>query len=266
MRKDFTLGIIAMCAIMTSGLAFAQSDVATLGQSAPEAAVPASPINPTLGADGKPIQTEAERIEMQKRVLGVLPNYRTADGTKAFVPLTAKGKITIALKDSFDKPSFVVAAALSLIYQAENDNPDFGQGVQGYARRYAAGLGDQIIGNMMTEGFMPALFHEDPRYFRKVNGTFMSRLGYSLTRTLVARDDHGKNTFNFAEIVGNGAGAAIGNLYYPNSRAAHDVMNRTLTSIGTDTVSNVLKEFWPDIKAHYLRKHQEKLEKLAAKQ
>jgi hypothetical protein len=266
MRKDFTLGIFAMSAIITSGLAFAQSDVAQPGQSAPETTLAANPVNPTLGADGKPIQTEAEKLEMQKRVLGVLPNYRTADGTKAFSPLTAGGKINIAVKDSFDKPSFVIAAALSLIYQAENDNPDFGQGVKGYAHRYVAGLGDQIIGNMLTEGFMPALLREDPRYFRKVNGSFMSRLGYSLTRTLVAKDDHGKTCFNFAEVLGNGVGASIGELYYPNSRSAHDVMNRTLTSIGTDTVSNVLKEFWPDIKAHYLRKHQEKLEKLAAKQ
>ncbi len=200
---------------------------------------------------------------MQKRVLGVLPNYRTADGTKAFIPLTAKGKINIAFKDSFDKPSYVIAAALSLIYQAENQNPDFGQGVEGYAHRYATGLADQIIGNMMTEGFMPALLREDPRYFRKVNGSFKSRLGYSLTRTLIAKDDHGKACINFAEILGNGVGASIGELYYPHSRTGADVLSRTITSIGTDTVSNVLKEFWPDIKNHYHKKH---LEKLAAQQ
>jgi hypothetical protein len=268
MRKHFTLGHIAMCAILTSGLAFAQSDptqpVIPPAQPPPAAGstTPAAP-PPALGPDGKPIQTEAERIEMQKRVLGVLPNYRTADGTKAFVPLTAGGKINIAVKDSFDKPSFVIAAFLSLIYQAENDNPDFGQGVKGYAHRYAASLGDQIIGNMMTEGFMPALLHEDPRYFRKVNGSIKSRLGYSLTRTMIAKDDHGKACINFAEILGNGVGASIGELYYPHSRTGADVLNRTLTSIGTDTVSNVLKEFWPDIKNHYRKKH---LEKLAAQQ
>ena len=200
---------------------------------------------------------------MQKRVLGVLPNYRTADGTKAFSPLTAKGKINIAVKDSFDKPSYVIAAILAGFHQAADDNPEFGQGVGGYAHRYATGLGDQIIGNMMTEGFMPALLREDPRYFRKVNGSFMSRLGYSLTRTLIAKDDHGKSCFNFSEVIGNGVGASIGNLYYPNSRTGHDILDRTLTSIGTDTVSNVLKEFWPDIKAHYHKKH---LEKLAAKE
>ncbi len=90
MRKHLTLGIIAMNAILTSGLAFAQSDVAEPVQSNSENSAPAAtpPANqtPLLGADGKPIQTDAEKKEMQKRVLGVLPNYRTADGTKAFSP------------------------------------------------------------------------------------------------------------------------------------------------------------------------------------
>jgi len=115
----------------------------------------------------------------------------------------------------------------------------------------------------MTEGFMPALLREDPRYFRKVNGSFMSRLGYSLTRTMIAKDDHGKTCVNFAEILGNGVAASIGDLYYPGSRSGSDIRNRTLTAIGTDTVSNVLKEFWPDIKRHYREKH---LAKLTAQQ
>src|SRR5260370_7790351 len=143
MRKHSTLGYIATCAILTSGLAFAQSEsaqpVSQPGQSSADPAVPATPAPtaPVLGVDGKPIQTEAEKIEMQKRVLGVLPNYRTADGTKAFVPLTAGGKINIAVKDSFDKPSFVIAAALSFIYQPATQNPTFSQAVQDSAHLYA---------------------------------------------------------------------------------------------------------------------------------
>jgi hypothetical protein len=273
MRKHLSLGLLATSAILTSGLAFAQSDSALPKQSATDPAIPATAPAATvptpgtlatpqaLGPDGKPIQTEEEKIEMQKRILGVLPNYRTADGTKAFIPLTAKGKIHIALKDSFDYPSYAVGAGLSLIYQAENQNPDFGQGVKGYLHRYATSTSDQIIGNMMTEGFMPALMHEDPRYFRKVTGSFWSRLGYSATRTLVGKDDHGKDIPNFSEVIGNGIGAAIGNAYYPHSRTGGDILQRTYTAIGTDTISNILKEFWPDVKNYYHQKH---LEKLAA--
>jgi hypothetical protein len=253
MRKHLSLGFIAASAILTSGLAFAQTDKQS------EAQTPAPAQTPAQAGDDKPVQTEAEKAEQDKRILGVLPNYRTADGTKKFVPLSWKGKIRIASKDSFDYPSYGVGAALSLIYQAENQNPDFGQGVKGYLHRYATSTSDQIIGNMMTEGFMPALLHEDPRYFRKVNGKFWSRLAYASTRTLIARDDHGKNTLNAAELLGNAIGASIGNAYYPQSRSGVDVLSRTLTSVATDTISNLLKEFWPDIKDGYHRRHMRKL-------
>jgi hypothetical protein len=259
MQKHLMPGLIAMGAILTAGLAVAQSDITSPALSTTESTASL----PRLGADGKPIQTEAERVEMEKRVFGVLPNYRTADGTKAFLPLTAPGKITIAAKDSFDRPSFVIAAFWSMVGQADNQNPGFGQGVEGYAHRYAASVSDQIIGNMMTEGFMPALLREDPRYFRKVNGPLMSRLGYSLTRTLIAKDDHGKNCFNFAEVIGNGIAGTIGVAYYPENRRGIDILGRTANAMLTDTLSNVLKEFWPDIKNHYRQRH---LAKLAATQ
>lgn len=211
--------------------------------------------SPADSTDEKPVQTAEEKAEQDKRILGVLPNYRTADGTKKFEPMDAKGKIHIALKDSFDYPSYILAAGLSLLYQEENQNPSFGQGVKGYMHRYATGVGDQIIGNMMTEGFMPSLLREDPRYFRKVKGGFWGRLGYASTRTLIARDDHGKSCVNLAEILGNGVGAAIGAAYYPDGRTYAQTFDRMGTAIATDTISNILKEFWPDIKRKYWHKH-----------
>jgi len=238
---------------MTSGLAFAQSEAAHPLPSPGDSVVPAN--QTTAAGDEKPVQTAQEKAEQDKRIFGVLPNYRTADGTKQFQTMSAKGKLHIAVKDSFDYPSFVLAAGLALIYQAEDQNPSFGQGVKGYLHRYGTGVGDQIIGNMLTEGFMPALLHEDPRYFRKVNGTFWSRLGYSATRTLIAKNDHGKDCLNASELLGNGIGAAIGAAYYPDGRTVSQTFDRMGTAIATDTISNILKEFWPDIKRKYWHKH-----------
>jgi len=254
MRKHLSLGLIATSAILTSGLAFAQSEAPTPAQSTADA--PATVPAPTKTAgDEKPAQTAEEKAEQDKRILGVLPNYRTADGTRKFEPMDAKGKIRIALKDSFDYPSYVLAAGLALIYQAEDQNPSFNQGVKGYLRRYGTGIGDQVIGNMLTEGFMPSLLHEDPRYFRKVNGSFLSRLGYASTRTLICKNDKGNSTLNVAEILGNGIGASIGAAYYPDGRTVGQTFDRMGTSIATDTISNILKEFWPDIKRKYWHKH-----------
>jgi hypothetical protein len=186
--------------------------------------------------------------QQDKRIAGVLPNYRTADGTLPFKPISSKYKLTIALKDSFDSPNFVISGLFAGIYQLQNTHPSFGQGMAGYARRYGTSYGDQVIGNMLTEGFMPILMRQDPRYFRKVRGNVWMRIGYSLTRTLVTKTDSGRSTVNFAEIVGNGIGASIANSYYPDERGVGDTFSRMATQIGTDSLSNVLKEFWPDVK------------------
>jgi hypothetical protein len=183
-----------------------------------------------------------------KRIFGVLPNNRTTEASIPFHAITAKQKMTIAFKDSFDWPVYPTAAAFALLYQLEDQNPSFGQGMKGYSKRFATAYGDQMIGNMMTEGIVPSLLHEDPRYFRLGEGSKKSRLWYSLTRIVVTRTDSGHNTFNFAEWGGNAATVAISNAYYPDTRNANDAAQKLMIQCATDAFSNVLKEFWPDIK------------------
>jgi len=193
---------------------------------------------------------------IDKRIFGVLPNYRTADGSAPFAPITAKRKFYIASKDSFDYPVYLTSALFAGLYQLENQNPSFGQGVKGYAKRLASSYGDQAIGNMMTEAIFPSLLHEDPRYFRMGagGGTVWHRVGYALTRVLVVRTDKGKWDFNYSEWLGNGATVAISNLYYPDTRNASDNVQKLGIQVGTDAFSQVMKEFWPDIKRKLTKK------------
>lgn len=190
-----------------------------------------------------------------RRAFGVLPNYRTADDSQPFAPLTTSQKFTIAEKDSIDGPSYAIAAFFSGISQLNNSNASFGQGLKGYGRRYGSAIADQDIGNFMTEAIFPTLLHEDPRYFRKVHGSVMGRALYAASRVLVTRTDKGNWTVNGAELIGNGTVAAIGFAYYPDGRTFPDTMQRMWSQIGTDAISNVLKEFWPDIKRHFAHKH-----------
>jgi hypothetical protein len=184
----------------------------------------------------------------------VLPNNRTTEASNPFLAITAKQKLTIAAKDSFDGAVYPTAAIYSVVYQAEDNNPSFGQGLKGYARRVGTAFGDQMIGNMMTEGFMPALLHEDPRYFRLGEGSKKRRTWYAATRIFVTPTDKNHMTFNFAEWGGNAAAVAISNAYYADGRTAADNVQRLLIQCGTDALSNVLKEFWPDVKRHFSKK------------
>jgi hypothetical protein len=189
-----------------------------------------------------------------KRVFGVLPNYRTADASQEGTVLTPYQKFGIASKDSFDYPLVLLAGAFAGLGQLTDQQPSFGQGLRGYGHRLATNYADQAMGNMFTEGVFPVLLHEDPRYFRRGYGNPMARVGYALTRVLVTHKDSGGTHFNYSEWLGNATAVAISNAYYPDNRTFTDNATKLLEQVGTDAVSQVLKEFWPDIKRKWFHK------------
>jgi hypothetical protein len=198
----------------------------------------------------------AQQEPPDKRVFGVLPNYRTANETAVYTPISVQQKFIIASKDSFDYPLVLLAGAIAGIGQLTNSNPSFGQGLAGYGRRLGTGYADQAIGNMMTEGIFPSMLREDPRYFRRGYGSVGSRIWYAATRVFVTRTDAGGRRFNYSEVLGNATGVAISNLYYPDDRDVGDNVLKLGEQIGIDSFSQVLKEFWPDVK-HRLFHHKE---------
>ena len=207
-------------------------------------------VQPTAAATPKQTDT------VDKRIFGVLPNYRTANESATYEPITVKQKFHIGLKDSTDYPIFLLSAAFAGLYQLEDSHPSYGQGMAGYAKRYGATMADLTIGNMMTESIMPSLLHEDPRYFRRGTGSIGSRVAYSATRIFVTRTDSGGTRFNNSEVFGNALAAVAGNAYYPQERSVADNFNRLGVALATDAVSQILKEFWPDIKQKWLQKKQ----------
>ena len=175
------------------------------------------------------------------------------------MPITAGYKMTIALKDSFAVPLGLTSGAFAGLYQLEDQNPSFGQGLAGYGRRFGAAYGDQVVSNMMTEGVMPSLLHEDPRYFRVGQGSKRSRLLAALLQIMVTHTDSGRRTFNFSEWGGNAVAAAVSNVWYPDTRSASENVEKVVIQCGADSLSNVLKEFWPDVKRRFQRKHEASL-------
>ena len=212
---------------------------------------PATPNGSPAGAEVTPAASQnVQGLEPPggNRVFGVLPNYRTADASQEGTVLTARQKLDIASKDSFDYPLVALAGALAGLGQATNQDPSFGQGLKGFGHRLSTNYADQAMGNMFTEGFFPVLLHEDPRYFRRGTGSMISRVGYALTRVLVTHKDSGGRRFNYSEWLGNASAVAISNAYYPENLTLRDNGTKLLMQVGTDAVSQVLKEFWPDIK------------------
>jgi hypothetical protein len=220
-------------------------------------APPAPPLGSQIEDEANPAvsaTTQATEPPGGNRVFGVVPNYRTADASQEGTVLTARQKLDITSKDSFDYPLVLTAGALAGLAQLTNQSPSFGQGLKGYGHRLVTNYADQAMGNMFTEGLFPVLLHEDPRYFRRGTGSVASRAAYALTRVIVTHKDSGGSRFNYSEWLGNASAVAISNAYYPDSRTLADNGTKLLMQVGTDAVSQVLKEFWPDIRRKLFHK------------
>ena len=175
-------------------------------------------------------------------MFGVLPNYNTTNEQPGLHPMRWTGKMELAAKGTFDPFMFPIVAVIA----APQEN--YGGGWQGFGKQYAASYADTAIGNFMTTGVLPSVLHQDPRYYRRGRGGVWRRIGYSVSRTLVAFGDSGHQRANIAEVTGTLAAAGISNAYYPGARTMSSTISRWGMQMMWDTLTNQLKEFSPDIK------------------
>jgi len=200
-----------------------------------------------------PAETAAPAAE-SKRILGIIPNYRTSPALHPYSPISPAEKFKLARQDAFDQGTFVLAALFAGEGQLSNSNRAFGQGASGFGQYLGASYADYVVGDYMTEGIFPTLLHQDPRYFRKGRGSGWSRLAYAAGQVIVTHSDNGDTDFNYSEIVGNATGVAISMSYYRDNRDASDAVVKLVTQVSVDAASNVLKEFWPELQRKFSRK------------
>jgi hypothetical protein len=183
-----------------------------------------------------------------KRILGIVPNFRSVSVNAKLPPMSIKDKFIGATEDSFDYSSFIFVGLLAGVSQWQNSYPEFHQGAAGYGRYYWHSFADQTDENYMVEFILPSVLHQDPRYYTQGTGGFVKRVGYSFSRVLITRQDNGSENFNYSEIVGAGAAAGVSSLYYPSAyRDWTKVGQRWVTNVGLDGATFIFKEFWPDI-------------------
>ena len=218
--------------------------------SAENLAVP--PISMVLATNVTKVRVELSPIEiaqeqmndqLKQRVLGVIPNFYVTYVPNA-APLTPKQKYYLAWRLMIDPAYFVAAGAVAGIQQARNEFSGYGQGAQGYAKRYGATFADFTISNFLGNAVLPSIFKQDPRYFYKGTGTTKSRIQYALANAVICKGDNGHWQANYSSILGSLAAGGISNLYYPASdRGAALVFENTAIGIGSTAILNLLKEF-----------------------
>ena len=208
----------------------------------------------------KPL-TADEQLKQQEhqRVMGVMAAFNTTSNKDA-LPLSPKQKFKLFFKSATDPWPFMLNGFVAGIGQAKNSNPEWGQGMQGYAKRFGSGYSDYFIGNFFGNALLPSLLHEDPRYFQKGTGSVGSRILWAAGSSVWCKRDKGGWGPNYANIAGNMIGTAIARVYYPpEDRNVKDTVMDGLTVTAEGAIGSELIEFWPDIARHYKRKHAEKL-------
>jgi type II secretory pathway pseudopilin PulG len=282
LRRSFMLVLLLSLAILTSLGGRSQAQATSSSNAAQDSAAAAatqstasqqSKQDPasTQPADKDPIQPTTQNQSKasgtsKDRLFFALPNFLTLENAGQVPPLTTKQKFAVVARGSFDYVQYPWYGFLSGISQWEDSEPGYGQGAEGYAKRFGAAFADGTIENFFTGAIFPSVLHQDPRYFQLGHGSFMHRTLYAMSRNLITRTDSGKNQFNFSEVVGGALAAGISTYsYHPKSHvfstpnppyyrfvASDRTLDNTLsvwgTQYGYDTLTLVVKEFWPDIR------------------
>ena len=251
-----------------------ESSWQTQSQQNPSQATP--PAQPSADRNKKETKTTSESAgpgTSNDRLFFTLPNFLTLENAGQVPPLTSKQKFAVVVRGSFDYVQFPWYGFLSAISQAQDSEPGYGQGWEGYGKRFGSAFADGTIENFMTGAILPSLLHQDPRYFQSGKGRFSRRALYAMSRNLITRGDNGKHEFNFSEVIGGAMSASISTYsyhpkgqyvttttpgvlrYIPSDRTLANTAKVWGTQYGYDTLTLVIKEFWPDIRRK-LRKNQ----------
>lgn len=213
--------------------------------------VPLAPLAPaTVGTD---IEVTVPRVEVaaaevkaeeKQRLFGVLPNFYVTYSPDA-VPLSSGQKFGLAWKTIIDPVTIVLTGAVAGAEQAQNQFGGYGQGAQGYGKRFGANYADTITSTFLGSAILPAFFKQDPRYFYKGTGSKRSRLLYAIANSVICKGDNRRWQPNYSAILGGLASGGISNLYYPaQNRGAAVVFENTLIGTGETAIFNVFEEFF----------------------
>jgi hypothetical protein len=261
--KNLLLPFVAIAVSAANCNAQEKPDAPAPKQSDPPA-VQAPPMDKTPAADrsdknkgtqGKDGQGQTSGTS-NDRLFFTLPNFLTLENANQVPPLTAGQKFKVVARSSFDYVQYPWYAFLAGISQAENSEPGYGQGAAGYGKRFGASTADGTIENFLTSAVFPSLLRQDPRFFQSGKGGFWHRTGYAVSRVVVTRTDSGHSQANFSEIFGSAMAASISTYsYHPHAdRTLRNTASVWGSQVGYDTITYVVKEFWPDIRRKIRKK------------
>jgi len=221
-----------------------------------------------------------ERQEQSRRVLGIFPQFGVTSRKDA-TPLAPQQKFHLFAKSAIDPVTVGVVGLQAGLSQAQNTFPAYGQGAEGYGKRFGAAFADSVSAGFWSNFAYPSLLKQDPRYFRLGEGSFTRRLLYGVKEEFVCHTDKGGRAFNYSNVLGALTSGAISNLYYPgktlirtipatatspaipvyeNDRGAVLTLSRAGIALTYSTLGGLFDEFWPDLQRKVFKRHKSDVE------
>jgi Carboxypeptidase regulatory-like domain len=182
--------------------------------------------------------------QVHQRVLGFIPNFYVSYVPNA-APLAPKHKFELAWRSATDPVTLAGVGVLAGVEQATDRWGAYGQGAQGYGKRYGATYVNIFSGTLIGGAVLPSLLKQDPRYFYKGRGSKASRLLYAVGNSFICKGDNGKWQPNYSNVMGSFAAAGLASLYYPadDRRGSSFIVSTALIRLGETSLASVLEEF-----------------------
>jgi hypothetical protein len=182
-------------------------------------------------------------IEVLGRRSFFFPSIATSKGA-----LSTKQKFELFADESVAPSRFLSSAAGAGISQARNSLGGYGQEAGGYGKRFGSSMATAAANNFFGTFVISSLLRRDPRYFVTLHGGAGHRIGYALSRIVVARTDDGRDGANWAGILGPLVAETLANSYLPvKEQTVGGTFQRYGIRVGLNTASNALREYWPTI-------------------
>jgi hypothetical protein len=270
-QENVLLVIISIA--MTHGLANAQPQVASQGAIVSSSTTAHDGPGDTRSTSLRRPSDEASASPCRFQVQDPFPQP-SANATKAsatigtpdYTPLSSRCKFNLFLKQTHSPYTFVSAGFQATWAQAMGQWPHYGGGMQGWAKRFGATLADTESRRFIQTYALSTILHQDPRYFPSGKRAIIVRVWYSTTRVVITRNDNGNSVFNTSEFLGALLSSGLQNAYYPrDDRTVGDTMNRFGGALSSDAITDLLREFAPDMKRLFRKHAPKKIQRIEEK-
>ena len=162
-----------------------------------------------------------------------------------YVPITPKERLHYYFRHMFNVESVFRASVGAGINQGLDTPHEWGQGAEGYGRRFASIYGEHIVQSTVMYG-ASVILREDNRYFRSGESGFGARFKYAVESTVLARHNDGSRHLSISRMSSYVAAAAISRLWQPPSgRGASHAAELFGIAVGVEAGFNLAREFLP---------------------